>query len=83
MGALQTVKDNPNASVGGAGGLGVIGVVWFAGNVWPKVALSAEAGAAIATGASTVLVFLGRNGLAGLWRIIRFGSSAQRPPAAP
>lgn len=80
MGALQTVKDNPNAAVGAGGGVGVVGIVWFAGNVWPKVQLSAEAGAAIATSASTVLVFLGRNGLSGLWRIIRYGSSTPRPP---
>lgn len=63
----------------GGGSLGVA-VVWFAGNVWPKVALSAEAGAGIATVAASAFGFMARNGLAGIWRTIRYGSSAARGP---
>lgn len=81
MSPAQAASDNPAVVAGGTGGVAVVGVVWFAGNVWPKVALSAEAGATIATIAGTTLGFLARNGLAGLWRIIRYGSSAARPPA--
>jgi len=65
---------NPNAAVAGGTSSLAVAVVWFLGNVWPHVALSAELGAVIAGGVSTVLLFIGRNGLAGLWEKIKHGS---------
>lgn len=64
------VSRNPNAATAGGSGIVTVGFVWVLTNVWPKVDLSAEAGAGIAAGISTSLLFLGRNGLAGVWRII-------------
>lgn len=75
----DAVQDHPGTTGAAAGGSLGVGVVWFLGNVWPRVSLSAEAGAGIATAAGTVLGFMARNGLAGVWRIIRYGSSAPRP----
>ena len=74
-------NTNPNATV--AGGTSAVGVavVWFLGNIWPKVSISAELGAAIAGGASTILLYIGREGVAGLWRRIIHGNAS--PPAAP
>jgi len=66
--------SNPNAAVAGGTSSLAVALVWFLGNVWPHVALSAELGAVIAGGVSTVLLFIGRNGLAGLWEKIKHGS---------
>jgi hypothetical protein len=62
--------NDPNAAVaGGPNGAGVL-VVWLLG--YFGVALSAEVGAAIAGGAATVLLVIGRRGIKGtlqrVWR---------------
>jgi hypothetical protein len=62
--------NDPNAAVaGGTTGAGVL-VVWLLG--YFGVALSAEVGAAIAGGAATVLLVIGRRGIKGtlqrVWR---------------
>lgn len=68
-------SGNPNAAVAGtSSGIGVF-VIWVLTNVWPKVDLSAEAGGAIVGAVATVLLFVGRNGLAGVWRIIVHGGA--------
>lgn len=60
--------NHPNAAVAGGGtGLAVF-VVWLAGHL--HVALSAEDGAVIAGGLATIVLFIGRNGVKGLWRRI-------------
>ena len=69
---------NPNAAVAGGTSSLAVAVVWFLGNVWPHVALSAELGAVIAGGISTVLLFVGRNGAAGVWNLIKHGSRASK-----
>lgn len=57
--------NHPNATLaGGTTSVGVI-VVWLLGRY--HVNLSAESGAAIAGGASTILLWIGRNGLLGAW----------------
>ena len=66
-------SGNPNAAVAGTSSGAAVFVIWLLTNVWPKVDLSAEAGGAIAGGIATVLLFFGRNGLAGVWRIILHG----------
>ena len=75
--AQSTVK-HPNAAV--AGGTSSVGValVWFLGNVWPKAPISAELGATIAGVASTVLLFVGRNGIVGVWEAIKHGGARWR-----
>lgn len=70
----MTPSDNPNAAVAGGGGLASVGVVWFLGNVYPHVEISAELGAAIAGGVSAVLLFVGREGLRGIVRVILNGT---------
>jgi hypothetical protein len=66
---------NPNAAVAGSTSGLSVALVWFLGNVWPHVALSAELGAVIAGAASASLLFVGRNGIAGLWNRILHGSN--------
>ena len=66
-------SGNPNAAVAGTSSGIAVFVIWILTNVWPKVDLSAEAGGAIAGGIATMLLFFGRNGLAGVWRIILHG----------
>jgi hypothetical protein len=71
--AATPTNGNPNAIVAGGGtGLGVA-LVWFLGNVWPHVSLSAEAGAGIAGGIGTVVLFFGRNGLVGVKNALLHG----------
>lgn len=63
---------HPNAAVS-AGGFSLSTlVVWVAGNVlhW---SLSAEDGAVVAGLVTTVVLFVGRNGVRGLWRRIWAG----------
>lgn len=58
---------NPNAAVAGGGsGLSVL-VVWLAGNVF-HWSLSAEDGALLAGAVATVVLFIGREGIKGVWR---------------
>lgn len=64
------MKSNPNAAVAtGTGGVGVL-VVWLLGHF--GVAVSAEVGAALATGVAAAALFVGRNGIKGtlsrIWR---------------
>jgi hypothetical protein len=66
-------NGNPNAIVAGGSGSVLVAVVWFLGNVWPKISLSAEAGAGIVTAGSTVLLFLGRNGVLGIGNALLHG----------
>jgi hypothetical protein len=63
-------NNDPNATVaGGTTGVGVL-IVWLLGRY--GVNLSAEVGAAIAGGAATVLLVIGRRGIKGtlqrVWR---------------
>lgn len=67
---------NPNAAVG-AGGSGLsVFVVWLATNVF-HWSLSAEDGAVIAGAVVTVVLFVGRNGIKGLWKRLINGTSGQ------
>ncbi len=68
-----TPNGNPNANVAGSSGVVAIGIVWFLGNVWPHAQISAELGAGIAGGTATVLLWLGRNGLAGVKNAVLHG----------
>lgn len=58
---------NPNATVAAGGSTLSLLVVWLSGNVlhW---ALSAEDGALIAGAVSSVVLYVGRNGVRGIWR---------------
>lgn len=59
---------NPNAAVA-AGGSGLsVFVVWLLGHF--HVDLSAEDGAVIAGAVASVVLFIGRNGIKGLWKKI-------------
>ena len=59
---------HPNAAVA-AGGSGLsVFVVWLLGHL--HVALSAEDGAVVAGAVASVALFVGHNGLKGLWRKI-------------
>lgn len=72
---------NPNALVGGASGLIGAQLVLniakqFGWDVSPGWAVT------IAAGASYVILFIGRNGLAGVWSLLKFGSGG-KPKAGP
>ena len=73
------MRTNPNASVGGAtGALGVL-VTWLLGHY--HVSLSAEDGAAIATGCATVALWVGKDGVRGILRTVWRGK--HDPPLTP
>lgn len=68
---------NTPAVAGGATGAGVL-VVWLLGHF--GVDVSAEAGVAIGGGTIAVLLFVGHNGLRGVWRRVLYGDPP--PPVA-
>jgi hypothetical protein len=73
---MPTPSDNPNAAVAGGTGLFSVAVVWFVGNVWPHASVSAELGAGIATAISAVALYVGREGVRGIVRVIVNGTKA-------
>jgi hypothetical protein len=73
----QIVRSNPNASVGAGGGILALFVTWLAGNLF-HWNVSAEDGALIATVISAVALFVGRNGIRGVARIVWRGGAAGR-----
>ena len=74
--------SNPNTNAGAIGGaLGVL-VSWLLGHY--HVDLSAEDGAAISTGIAALLLYIGRDGLRGIFRTLWRGRQAPpSPPPAP
>ena len=73
------MMTNPNTNAGAIGGaLGVL-VSWLLGRY--HVDLSAEDGAAIATGIAALVLYIGRDGIRGVFRSLWRGK--QTPPAAP
>lgn len=65
---------HPNATTaGGTGGAGLV-VVWLLGRA--GITLSAEEGGAIAAGAATLALLIGRNGVKGLARAVWKGKGA-------
>jgi uncharacterized membrane protein YuzA (DUF378 family) len=67
--------NHPNAAAaGGTTGAGVL-AVWLLGSVF-HVDLSAELGAVIAGATTTVFLFVGRRGLAGVWHLVIHGDRA-------
>ena len=63
---------HPNAAVAAGGSSLSAIVVWLLGHF--HVALSAEDGAVIAGALATVVLFIGREGIRGVWRRIWGGS---------
>lgn len=57
---------HPNAAVAGGGSGLAVFVVWLLGHL--HIALSAEDGAVVAGAIATVALFIGRNGLKGIWK---------------
>lgn len=72
------MRNHPNAVIGGAGGGSGLGTltVWLLGRY--HVHLTQEQAAAIAGGVAALVLFVGRNGLRGVWRTIMDGSG-RRP----
>lgn len=70
---MNPVKDHPNAIVGGVGGIGggaaVVEILDLAG-----VHVSSTLAAVIAGASASLLLFVGRNGLAGLGRALWRGT---------
>lgn len=73
------MNAHPNAIVGGAGGGAGLGtlLVWLLTR-YTSVDLSPEAAAGIAGGIATIILFLGRNGLKGAWKIVWGGSTPKK-----
>jgi hypothetical protein len=57
---------HPNAAVAAGGSSLSVFVVWLLGHL--HVALSAEDGAVVAGAVASVALFVGRNGLKGVWK---------------
>jgi hypothetical protein len=75
------MMSNPNTNAGAIGGaLGVL-VSWLLGHY--KVALSAEDGAAISTGLAALVLYIGRDGLRGVFRNLWRGRQQPPPPPPP
>lgn len=73
------MMQNPNTNAGAlAGAFGVL-VTWLLGHY--HVALSAEDGAAISTGLAALVLYIGRDGIRGIFRTIWRGK--QPPPQPP
>lgn len=71
---MNPLRTHPNAVIGGgSGGLGFL-LVW-ALNRWTGAAIDGETGALIATGASTVALFVGREGIRGAARRLWSGEA--------
>lgn len=70
MAAPQVVQENQNAIAGGVSGSGVGTLAVWLLNRWAKAGLSAEQGAAIAGGVAAAVLFIGRNGIRGVWRLV-------------
>lgn len=71
------MRSHPNAIVGGVGGgvgLGTL-AVWLL-NKYAHAGFNPEEGALVAGAFSTAVLFIGRNGLRGLWRIVWGGLSS-------
>jgi len=66
------MPNHPNATVAASGSGTAILIVWLLGLL--GVDIGAEVGAAIAGATATGLLFIGRNGLKGLMRIVWQGS---------
>lgn len=66
------VTANPNAVVGGGSGASLgLGVVWLLGKA--GVSLDTYTAGLVVSGVSTLVLFIGRNGLAGVWRFLIHG----------
>lgn len=73
------MRTNPNTNAGAlAGAFGVL-VTWLLGHY--HVDLSAEDGASISTGLAALILYIGRDGLRGIFRTMWRGKQA--PPAPP
>jgi len=65
-------NPHPNATVaGGTSGAGVA-LVWLLGYL--GVHISAEVAVVIAGALTTLVLFVGRNGLAGVWNLVKHGT---------
>lgn len=72
------MMSNPNTNAGAlAGALGVL-VTWLLGHY--HVDLSAEDGAAISTGLAALVLYVGRDGIRGIFRTIWRGNKQTTPP---
>jgi hypothetical protein len=72
---------NPNAIVGGGSAL-VVGQIVL--NVAKAIGWDLSSGWALALGAgiTSVVLFIGRNGFVGVWRVLKFGTGNSTPPVA-
>lgn len=68
------VTGNANAAVGGVGGGGFGVLLVWALNSWTGADLSGEQGAAIAAGAATLVLYIGRRGVIGVIRDFLYGA---------
>lgn len=75
------MMQNPNTNAGAlAGALGVL-VTWLLGHY--HVDLTAEDGAAISTGLAALVLYVGRDGIRGIFRTMWRGRQTPPPPPPP
>ncbi len=60
-------RRNPNAAAGAVGGAAGVLIAWLL-SLW--VDITPEGGAALSTVIAAAVLFVGRNGLVGLWRMV-------------
>jgi hypothetical protein len=73
------ISNNPNAATAGSTTGVTVLILWFLTNVWPKVPISAELGATIAGAVATAALWIGRDGVCGIWRRILHGGGQRTP----
>lgn len=72
---------HPNATVaGGSTGAGAL-IVLILSKL--HITLTAYEGLLIAGGIGTIILFIGRNGISGVWHTVWRGNKPAVPPAAP
>lgn len=71
------MSSNPNATTAGAVGVITTAVLWLSGKEhW---SLPQWAAGAIATGAISAVLLVGRDGISGLWKLVMHGKQATPP----
>lgn len=81
MGSLNPVKGNPNALVGLGGGVGGAQIVLNLARIWGWH-ISPGWATGIAGAATYVVLYIGREGLAGVWHGLMHGFNNQ-PKGTP
>lgn len=74
--------SHPNAVIGGASGAGGGALIIYILGLF-HAHIDLYAAGLIFTAASSLVLFVGRNGLAGVWAFLKHGTSGSKPAPPP